>query len=111
MTAHAAPVLKNVSLRIEAANREAKAMFGFEDEDLSGRHLRELIPGIMAMIGSAGPGGEAEGRAKHFDSSGKHRSGSSIPLEILISKSHLNRRPVLVAMTREKTAVMARKET
>jgi PAS domain S-box-containing protein len=106
-----AVLLTDAGLRIEAANREAKAMFGFHDEELSGRHLRDLIPGIMAMVDSAGPAGEADGRAKPFDSSGKHRSGSSIPLEILISKSHLNRRPVLVAMTREKTAVMARKET
>lgn len=103
-------LLMDESLRIEAANREARNLFGFGDEELPGRHLRDLVPEILPIIGPSQPGCEAARERKPFEASGKHKDGTSIPLEIMLSKSLLNRKNVLVVMAREKQAVMARKD-
>lgn len=105
-----AVLLLDGTRRIESANREARTLFGFGEEELSGRQLPELLPEGIPEDAPAHSGGGEGPDGRPLEAYGLRRDGTRIPLEILYAKSQLNRRTVYVVMLRAKSAAMARKE-
>jgi PAS domain S-box-containing protein len=95
--------------RIEAANREARKLFGFEDGDLTGRPLNGIVP-MELPPGPSFPSGDNAVRAPGaIETSGRRKDGTDFPVEILYTNSLLNRRMVSLVMVREKPTELARK--
>lgn len=106
-----AVLLVDDGLSVEKSNRLAENLFGFGEGELSGRQLQEVVPGPVPPVAPSHPGDPAAQEGSIFEVTGKRKDGTNISLEIMYSKSNLNRRSVLLVMVRERPVVLARKES
>lgn len=100
-----AVLLLDGSQKVDAANREACGLFGFEEDELPGRQWRDISVDALPEDPASFAGPERRSLAV----TGRRKDGTLIPLEIIFSSSSLNRRTVIVAMVREQVDAMARK--
>jgi PAS domain S-box-containing protein len=105
-----AALLLDGSRRIEAANRMARMLFGFENEEISGRQIRDLVPEAFPPECDSLAGDEAAKVGRVFAMTCTRRDGTRVPVEFMYSEARLNRRTVLLVLIREKPSILAGKE-
>ncbi|MBD3922660.1 PAS domain S-box protein [Paenibacillus sp. PR3] len=78
-------------------NRAAKQMFGYPPDGLIGRHIEELVPGIMIYWG------EANYLHRIIETAAARHDGILFPVDIQIGEAHIDREKIYVCSIRDVT--------
>lgn len=97
-----ATVLLDDSFHIEAANRIANEIFGYESGELPGRAFESICPDAASMKFELKPAWSAEQApsSMRLSTTGKRKDGSRFQVEASLSKGSLSRKTVLMATLR-----------
>src|SRR5262249_466619 len=95
--------------QVESFNQAAEQMFGYTASAVIGQNLSLLIP-RLARPESAGPDlptGMTQLLGHRQEVSGRHKDGTSVPLELAVSSSKEGARPLFIAIMRDLTGYKA----
>lgn len=90
-------ITMNDSGTILNINRAAKHMFGYPPDSLIGRHIEELVPGIMIYWG------ESNNLQRIIETAAVRYDGSLFPADIQIGEAKIEREQIYVCSIRDVT--------